>query len=193
MRCLHSWGKHGSGSRGDCGGQPPCRKASGLIRFWTATASGCAGLVACHRLSPAHVGSPAQSFRGKSSVRRVQVDGVDANIVVRRSTAVRGRGGPVRHHAWPPPWEPSCRARTGPVEADGAVDAQNAPTVPWKTLCVFHELPQGLSNQITHEKLRKAPKWRWETRIDPDFMRLKGSEFADLLPDCSMAGRRYRW
>ena len=44
------------------------------------------------------------------------------------------------------------------MEADGAVDAQNAPTVPWKTLCVFHELPQGLSNQITHEKPRKAPK-----------------------------------
>ena len=55
------------------------------------------------------------------------------------------------------------------MEADGAVDAQNAPTVPWKTLCVFHELPQGLSNQITHEKPRKAPKWRWETRIDPIF------------------------
>ena len=53
------------------------------------------------------------------------------------------------------------------MEADGAVDAQNAPTVPWKTLCVFHDLPQGLSNQITHEKPRKAPKWRWETRIDP--------------------------
>ena len=56
------------------------------------------------------------------------------------------------------------------MEADGAVDAQNAPTVPWKTLCVFHELPQGLSNQITHEKPRKAPKWRWETRIDPIFV-----------------------
>ena len=56
------------------------------------------------------------------------------------------------------------------MEADGAVDAQNAPTVPWKTLCVFHELPQGLSNQITHEKPRKAPKWRWETRIDPNFV-----------------------
>ena len=49
----------------------------------------------------------------------------------------------------------------------GAVDAQNAPTAPWKTLCVFHELPQGLSHQVTHEKLRKAPKYRWETRIDP--------------------------
>ena len=69
----------------------------------------------------------------------------------------------------PPPWESSCRTRTGPVGADGAVDAQNAPTAPWKTLCVFHELPQGLSNQITHEKPRKAPKWRWETRIDPGF------------------------
>ena len=49
------------------------------------------------------------------------------------------------------------------------MDAQNAPTAPWKTLCVFHELPQGLSHQVTHEKLRKAPKYRWETRIDPDF------------------------
>ena len=46
------------------------------------------------------------------------------------------------------------------MEADGAVDAQNAPTAPWKTLCVFHELPQGLSHQVTHEKLRKAPKLR---------------------------------
>ena len=55
------------------------------------------------------------------------------------------------------------------MEADGAVDAQNAPTAPWKTLCVFHELPQGLSHQVTHEKLRKAPKYRWETRIDPSF------------------------
>ena len=101
------------------------------------------------------------SFRDKSSVRAVQVGGFEANIVVHRSTAVRGRGGP------PPPWESSCRTRTGPVEADGAVDAQNAPTEPWKTLRVFHELPQGLSPQITHAKRRKAPKWRWETRIDP--------------------------
>ena len=29
------------------------------------------------------------------------------------------------------------------MEADGAVDAQTAPTAPWKTLRVFHELPQG--------------------------------------------------
>ena len=101
------------------------------------------------------------SFRDKSSVRPVQVGGFEANIVVHRSTAVRGRGGP------PPPWESSCRTRTGPVEADGTVDAPNAPTAPWKTLRVFHELPQGLSHRITHAKPRKAPKWRWETRIDP--------------------------
>ena len=67
----------------------------------------------------------------------------------------------------PPPWEPSWPTRTGPVEADGAVDAQNAPTAPWKTRSVFHELPQGFSHQITHAKPRKAPKSRWETRIDP--------------------------
>ena len=102
------------------------------------------------------------SFRDKSSVRPVQVGGFEANIVVHRSTAVRGRGGP------PPPWESSCRTRTGPVEADGTVDAQNAPTAPWKTLRVFHELPQGLSHRITHAKPRKAQKWRWETRIDPE-------------------------
>ena len=58
------------------------------------------------------------------------------------------------------------------MEANGAVDAQNAPTAPWKTLCVFHELPQGLSHQVTHEKLRKAPKYRWETRIDPEIVTL---------------------
>ena len=103
------------------------------------------------------------SFLDKSSVRPVQVGGFEANIVVHRSTAVRGRGGP------PPPWESSCRTRTGPVEADGTVDAPNAPTAPWKTLRVFHELPQGLSHRITHAKPRKAPKWRWETRIDPSF------------------------
>ena len=89
------------------------------------------------------------SFRGQSSVRPVQVGGFDVNIVIHRSTAVRGRGGPARHDAW---------TRTGPVEADGAVDAQNAPTAPWKTRSVFHELPQGFSHQITHEKHRKAPK-----------------------------------
>ena len=33
--------------------------------------------------------------------------------------------------------------RRGPVEADGTVDAQTAPTAPWKTLRVSHELPQG--------------------------------------------------
>ena len=43
----------------------------------------------------------------------------------------------------------------GPVEAAGAVDAQNAPTAPRKTLRVFHELPQGLSHQIIHGKPRR--------------------------------------
>ena len=39
----------GWGSRGDCGGRHPCRKASASIRSWTAMASGCVGLVASHR------------------------------------------------------------------------------------------------------------------------------------------------
>ena len=42
------------------------------------------------------------SLRGQSSVRPVQVGGFDVNIVIHRSTAVRGRGGPARHDAWPP-------------------------------------------------------------------------------------------
>ena len=104
------------------------------------------------------------SFLDNSSARPVQIGGVDVNICHSRSTAVRGRR---RSSSQSPPRGPFCRTRTGPVEADGAVDAQNAPTAPWKTLCVFHELPQGLSHQVTHEKLRKAPKYRWEIRIDP--------------------------
>ena len=31
-----------------------------------------------------------------------------------------------------------------PVEAVGTVDAQTASTAPWKTLRVFHKLPQGI-------------------------------------------------
>ena len=104
------------------------------------------------------------SFLDNSSARPVQIGGVVVNICHSRSTAVRGRR---RSSSQSPPRGPFCRTRTGPVEADGAVDAQNAPTAPWKTLCVFHELPQGLSHQVTHEKLRKAPEYRWETRIDP--------------------------
>ena len=122
------------------------------------------------------------SFRDKSSVRPVQVGGFEVNIVVHRSTAVRGRGGP------PPPWESSCRTRTGPVEADGTVDAQNAPTAPWKTLRVFHELPHGLSHRITHAKPRKAPKWRWETRIDP--RKLSRATWFQVRPCCRRGGGR---
>ena len=60
------------------------------------------------------------------------------------------------------------------MEADGAVDAQNAPTAPWKTLRVFHELPQGFPHQITHDKPRKSPESYWEIRIDPSVSTLKG-------------------
>ena len=66
--------------------------------------------------------------------------------------------------AWP---ADRSHTRTDPVEADGAVDAQNAPTAPWNTLRVFHELPQGFPHQITHDKPRKSPESYWETRIDP--------------------------
>ena len=43
------------------------------------------------------------------------------------------------------------------MEADGTVDAQNAPTAPWKTLRVFHELPQGLSPSNHPRKTPKGP------------------------------------
>ena len=72
--------------------------------------------------------------------------------------------------AWPADRSPT---RTGPVEADGAVDAQNAPTAPWKTLLVFHELPQGFPHPITHDKPRKSPESYWETRIDPTMTGLR--------------------
>ena len=47
---------------------------------------------------------------------------------------------------------------TSPVEADGAVDAQNTPTAPWNTLRVFHELPQGLSPSNQPRRTRKEPQ-----------------------------------
>ena len=75
------------------------------------------------------------------------------------------------------------------MEADGAVDAQNAPTAPWKTLCVFHELPQGLSHQVTHEKLRKAPKYRWETRIDPVYRGPHSGRAAESVCSCAVVAR----
>ena len=67
--------------------------------------------------------------------------------------------------AWP---ADKSHTRAGPVGAAGAVDAQNAPTAPWKTLLVFHELPQGFPHPITHDKPRKSPESYWETRIDPN-------------------------
>ena len=45
----------------------------------------------------------------------------------------------------------------GPVEADGAVDAQNAPTAPWKTLRVFHELHRAFPIK-SFTKTPKGPK-----------------------------------
>ena len=42
--------------------------------------------------------------------------------------------------------EPTRKIANGrPVEAAGAMDAQNAPTAPWKPQNGFHKLPQGPS------------------------------------------------
>ena len=43
----------GGESRGACAGPRRCREALASTRSWTVTATGCTGLVACHRLSPA--------------------------------------------------------------------------------------------------------------------------------------------
>ena len=67
------------------------------------------------------------SFLDNSSARPVQIGGVDVNFVIHGSTAVQGHR---RSSSQSPLRGPFCRMRTGPVEADGTVDAQNAPTVP---------------------------------------------------------------
>ena len=57
------------------------------------------------------------SFRGQSSVRPVQVGGFDVNIVIHRSTAVRGCGGPARHDAWPPSLGAILAHRAFPIKS----------------------------------------------------------------------------
>ena len=59
----------------------------------------------------------------------------------------------------------------GPVEAAGTVDAQTAPTAPWKTLRVFHELPQGIlstkssTDRFNHPQiLLRSPNFNDERR-----------------------------
>ena len=92
-------------------------------------------------------------FRGKSSVRPVQVGGFDVNIVTHR------RGGPVRYHAWPPPWEPSCRTRTGPVEL--VENAQRFPRCGGRVLCVHG----AVSFHRAHLYATRSPRPR--TAVDP--------------------------
>ena len=55
--------------------------------------------------------------------------------------------------------------RPGPVEAVGAVDAQTAPTAPWKTLRVFHELPQAAA--ITRSPTKNPEEPHYETQPLP--------------------------
>jgi len=52
------------------------------------------------------------------------------------------------------PTRDALRVAPGPVDAAGTVDAQTAPTAPWKTLRGFHELPQGiLSTKSSTDRL----------------------------------------
>ena len=92
------------------------------------------------------------SFLDNSSARPVQIGGVDVNICHSRSTAVRGRR---RSSSQSPPRGPFCRTRTGPVEADGAVDAQNAPTGALENAVRF---PRASTGPFPSSHPRKTPK-----------------------------------
>src|SRR5206468_556298 len=68
----------------------------------------------------------------------------------------------------------------GPVEAAGAVDAQNAPTAPWKTTeQVFHSYHKGfilIHSYMTEERRPKAltcPRYRGNPRSAPCSVRRK--------------------
>ena len=76
----------------------------------------------------------------------------------------------------------------GPVEAAGTVDAQTAPTAPWKTLRVFHELPQGIlstkssTDRFNHPQIllrspgRKGMTWEEEDWVDEDATAHRGPD-----------------
>ena len=57
----------------------------------------------------------------------------------------------------------------GPVDAAGTVDAQTAPTAPWKTLRVFHELPQGILSTKSSTDRFNHPQILLRSPIEPLF------------------------
>ena len=70
--------------------------------------------------------------------------------------------------------------RPGPMDAVGAVDAQTAPTAPWKTLRVFHNLPQGIpstkspTDRLNHPQILRRSLF--EEYVGPP------DSFLDVLP-----------
>ena len=63
--------------------------------------------------------------------------------------------------------------RPGPMDAVGAVDAQTAPTAPWKTLRVFHNLPQGIpSTKLPTDRLNHPQILRRSQTINPLILEL---------------------
>ena len=82
--------------------------------------------------------------------------------------------------------------RPGPMDAVGAVDAQTAPTAPWKTLRVFHNLPQGIPStksptdrlnhpQILRRSLKKTVRASEQDRPDVAAARAQGAATAPTL------------
>ena len=82
----------------------------------------------------------------------------------------------------------------GPGDAAGTVDAQTAPTAPWKTLRVLHELPQGILSTkpstdrlnypqilLRNQKDKVGDAERLERFIATELARHPGPSFSVLL------------
>ena len=65
--------------------------------------------------------------------------------------------------------------RPGLVEADGTVDAQTAPTAPWQTLRVAHELPQ---RTVVIQSPTKNPE---EPRVETQQLQLTRMEQEEAI------------
>ena len=66
-----------------------------------------------------------------------------------------------------------------PVEADGAVDAQNAPTAPWKTPARFPRASTGPFPSDHPRKTKKGPKTGLGNPDRPELRRLDNPTFVD--------------
>ena len=81
------------------------------------------------------------------------------NIVIHRSTAVRGRGGPARHDAWPPSLGAILAHTDGPLwKLTAPWTHRTRPPRRGKRAAFSTSFHRAFPHQITHAKHRKAPK-----------------------------------